>query len=203
MAIVPDPELVVCEYCDTVHRRVDAPRGTLHCVTCGAPIEHSTNDVNAMLAITLTAVVGFIVGNVMPLLTLRIGTQHTRATLWAAISASYDQQLPVVATALTFTLIIAPVFELGLLLFVLVPLVAGTRPRGFSAAMWLMRILRPWRMVEVFFLGVIVAFVKLTAIADATPNLGLFGIGAMTLALASLATFDHAALWHRASEVSR
>lgn len=196
-------ELVVCEYCDTVHRRVDAPRGTLRCVTCDAPLEHSTNDLNAMLAVTLTACVGFIVGNVMPLLTLTTSGHQTRATLWAAISASYDQKLPVVATALAVTLIIAPVLELALLLFVLVPLVLGQRPRGFSAAMWLMKILRPWRMVEVFFLGVIVAVVKLTAIAEATPNLGMLGIAVMTLALASLATFDHAVLWHRADEVSR
>ncbi|HEY0250530.1 MAG TPA: paraquat-inducible protein A, partial [Kofleriaceae bacterium] len=172
------------------------------CVTCDAPLRHGSNDLNAMLAATLTAVTGFIVGNVMPLLTLEATGHRTQATLWAAIKASYDQQLPIVATALGITLIVAPVFELGLLLWVLVPLAFRVRPAGFSAAMLVMRLLRPWRMVEVFFLGVIVAAVKLSAIAEAIPGLGMLGIAVMTLALASLSSFDQAALWRRANEVS-
>jgi paraquat-inducible protein A len=64
-----------------------------------------------------------------------------------------------------------------------------------------LRALRPWRMVEVFLLGVIVAIVKLSALATATPRWGVYGVAAVTLALAALATFDPAALWRRADEL--
>jgi len=156
-----------------------------------------------MLAVTLTAVAGFAVANASPLLTLTSGGQQTRATLWRAIAAAYDSQLPFVSAALTLTLIIAPAIELILLLWVLVPLGLRTRPPAFPTVMGVLRILRPWRMIEVFLLGVIVAVVKLSALATALPGWGMFGIAVMSFALASLSAFDQGVLWRRADEVAR
>lgn len=199
---MPPPELILCGYCDTVHRRrAFASRNTARCVRCDAPLYRGNTHLGAMLAVTITAAVAFVIANLMPLLTLTASGQQTRATLWQAIVASYNRQLPIVATALLISLVLAPLLEIGLLLWVLVPLCARVRPFAFMPAMWLMRALRPWRMVEVFFLGVIVAAVKLSALATAVPGWGVFGIAVMTFALASLASFDAGALWRRADEV--
>ena len=195
-------ELVICTYCDVIHERVDlATRKTARCVSCDRPLYHSNTDLGAMLAITITAAVAFGVANTFPLMTLATNGQQTEATLWRAIMASYVQDLPAVAVALALTLIVAPLLELGLLLWVLVPLAFGTRVPGFRSSMRLMRILRPWRMVEVFLLGVAVAVVKLSGLASATPGWGLFGVAVMTLALATLASFDLGALWRRVDEI--
>jgi paraquat-inducible protein A len=203
-AEVPVAALVLCGYCDTVHRRAAfATRKAARCVTCDAPLYRGTGDLGAMLAATVTAATAFAIANVLPLLQLTSQGQQTRATLWRAIVASYDSQLPLVAAALLLTLIVAPAIEIGLLLWVLVPLCLRTRPPGFAGTMWILHTLRPWRMIEVFFLGVIVAVVKLSAIATAVPGWGMFGVAVMTLALASLSSFDQGVLWHRADEVGR
>ncbi|HEY0193035.1 MAG TPA: paraquat-inducible protein A [Kofleriaceae bacterium] len=200
---MPPLELVLCGYCDTVHRRqAFAGRKTARCVTCGSPLYRGNTDLGAMLAVTVTAATAFAIANLMPLMTLTATGQQTRATLWHAIVASYNSQLPVVATALLISLIIAPLLEIGLLLWVLVPLCAHVRPLGFMTAMWIMQTLRPWRMVEVFFLGVIVAAVKLSGLATAEPGWGAFGVAVMTFALAALASFDVGELWRRADEVT-
>jgi paraquat-inducible protein A len=197
-------ELAVCRYCDTVHRRSrSVGHGTARCRTCDAPLYHTNDDLSAMLAATITAAVAFVVANAFPLITLTSQGHQTRATLWGAIVASYDQNLPLVAVTLAATLIVAPVLEIGLLLWVLVPLHAGTRPPGFIRIMRSMHALRPWRMVEVFLLGVLVAIVKLAGLATTIPGWGAFGIAVMTMALASLASFDQGALWRRAAEVRR
>jgi paraquat-inducible protein A len=174
----------------------------MRCVTCNSPLYRGNGDLGAMLAATVTAVVALVVANALPLLTLTSGGHQTRATLWQAIAASYDGELPFVAIALTLTLVVAPAIELGLLLWLLVPLCAWTRPLGFVSMMGLLRTLRPWRMVEVFFIGVIVAVVKLSALATASPGWGMFGVAVMALALASLSSFDQGALWRRADEVA-
>jgi paraquat-inducible protein A len=195
-------ELAICRYCDTVHRCSDVPgRTTPHCVRCGSPLYHANADLGAMLAITLTATVAFVIANGLPLITMSANGQQTDATLWGAIVASHDQELPLVAGALTISLIIVPFIEIVLLLSVLVPLCAGTRPLGFSLIMRLIRVMRPWRMVEVFLLGIVVAVVKLAGLASTVPGWGSFGIVVMTFALASLASFDVGALWRRADEV--
>ncbi len=195
-------ELAICMYCDTVHERVDLPaRGVARCVNCDRPLYHSITDLGAMLAITITATAAFLVANTFPLITLTSGGLQTEATLWRAITASYVQDLPAVAVSLAVTLIFAPLFELGLLMWVLVPLCLQTRPLGFTRIMRLMHILRPWRMVEVFLLGVVVAVVKLSALAAAVPGWGMFGVAVMTLALASLASFDRGEMWRRADKI--
>ena len=200
---VPAAEIVICSYCDTVHRRAEVPgRRTMRCVTCDSPLYRGNGDLSAMLAVTVTAVIAFIVANALPLLTLTSGSSQTRATLWRAIMASYDTDLPFVAIALTLTLIVAPAVELCLLLWVLVPLCLRTRPFAFLGTMGLLRTLRPWRMMEVFFLGVIVAVVKLSALATALPGWGMFGVAVMTFALAALSSFDQGALWRRAEQVA-
>lgn len=195
-------ELAICRYCDTVHRRSNVVRrATARCVRCGSPLYHANADLGAMLAVTLTATVAFAIANGFPLLTLSVSGHQTEATLWGAIVASYNQELPLVAAALTISLIVAPLLEIILLLSVLVPLCAGTRPLGFSLIMRAIRFMRPWRMVEVFMLGVVVAVVKLAGLASTMPGWGAFGIVVMTFALASLGSFDTAALWRRAEEV--
>lgn len=195
-------ELVICRYCDAVHRRSEVPgRATPRCVTCDSPLYHANSDLGAMLAVTITATIALVMANGFPLITLSVNGNETQATLWRAIAASYNQELPLVAAALVISLIIAPLIELVLLLWVLVPLCAGTRPFGFTIIMRAIHILRPWRMIEVFLLGVVIAVVKLSGLASTVPGWGSFGIAVMTLALASLGTFDTSALWRRASEV--
>jgi paraquat-inducible protein A len=147
--------------------------------------------------------IAFAIANSFPLVYLVSNGSRTSATIWQSISAAYDGNLPVVALVLAVTLIVAPLAEVGLLLWVLVPLLLSTRPLGFAVAMRALRILRPWRLIQVFLLGVVVALVKLTALATATPGFGIFGIGVMVFALTSLATCDRSALWRRAAELPR
>ncbi len=154
-----------------------------------------------MLAVAITATVAFVIANGFPLITMSVNGHKTEATLWGAIVASYNQELPLVAAALMISLIIAPLIEIVLLLWVLVPLCAGVRPLAFSMIMRAINVMRPWRLVEVFLLGVVVAVVKLAALASTVPGWGSFGIAVMTFALASLGSFDTGALWKRADEV--
>jgi paraquat-inducible protein A len=196
-------ELAICTYCDAVHQRKTLPNSSsARCANCNAVLYHTNPKIGGMLAVTITAIIAFIIANTSPLITLTSGGYKIEATLWQAIMASYDQDLPAVAVVLAATLVFAPLFELGLLLWVLVPLNLNTRPFGFRTAMRLMHILRPWRMVEVFLLGVIVALVKLVALATAIPGWGVFGIVVMTVSLASLGYFDRGELWRRVDSLT-
>jgi paraquat-inducible protein A len=197
------PELAICAYCDTVHQRVPLPgRRPAHCVTCDAVLYHAEPDLRAMLAATVTAAMGFMIAFQFPLVTLTSGALQTEATLWRSISVAYVRDQPYVALTLAATLLIAPLLEILLLLWVLVPLRFRRRPLLFGLAMRGLHLLQPWRLVEVFLLGVLVAVVKLAGLASSTPGYGIFGIAVMTIAFASLGTIDRGALWRRAEQLS-
>lgn len=197
-------ELTICTYCDEVHARPLLRRGaSARCTVCHSSLYHADSDLGAMLAVTVTATISFVIANAFPLITMTAAGRQSSATLWSAIVASYNRDLPFVAVALTATLIITPLAELLMLLWVLVPLAAGVRPPGFALLMRAMHAMRPWRMVPVFLLGLAVAVVKLSGLAATAPGWGMFGVAVMTIALASLATFDREILWRRADEFRR
>lgn len=195
-------ELAICEYCDTVHRAAADRRAKARCVTCRAPLDRGEPAVGALLAVAVTALVAFVIANSFPLVYLVSNGARSSATIWQAIAAAYDGHMPVVAVILAATLVVAPLAEIALLLWVLVPLRLAARPPAFAAAMRALRILRPWRLVEVFLLGVVVALVKLSVLATARPGLGVFGIAVMVFALTAVASCDRGVLWRRAAEVS-
>jgi len=166
------------------------------------PLYHAHTELGAMLAVAITATIAFVVANSATLMTLTANGHQTEGTLWGAIMASYNQSMPLVATGLTLTLIVAPVVELLMLLYVLVPLCLGQRPPGFRWVMRAMNGLRPWRLVEVFLLGVIIAMVKLGNLATVKLGWGAFGITVMAMAMGMLGSFDLGALWERGDEVA-
>jgi paraquat-inducible protein A len=54
---------------------------------------------------------------------------------------------------------------------------------------------RPWGMIEVFMLGVLVSLVKLSAMANVLPGVALWAFGALTMLLALVLSYDLRNLW--------
>ncbi len=85
---------------------------------------------------------------------------------------------------------------MGAVAYVLLPLRSGQQARGSDVVLRAMQAVRPWVMVEVFMLGVLVAFVKLNGLASVIPGPGLWAFGAvMILAAAMASAFDHEHVW--------
>ena len=60
----------------------------------------------------------------------------------------------------------------------------------------MLRVVRPWGMVEVMMLGVLIALVKLAAIAEIVPGVALWSLAVLVvLSAACIVTFDPRVLW--------
>jgi paraquat-inducible protein A len=57
--------------------------------------------------------------------------------------------------------------------------------------------LRPWVMVEIFLLGVIVAFVKMTSMATVLPGAALWALSALTFLFAAVLSFNPRYIWRK------
>jgi paraquat-inducible protein A len=60
---------------------------------------------------------------------------------------------------------------------------------------------RPWGMIEVFMLGVLITIVKMVSLARVIPEAALFAFGVLTLMIAVVLTFDPRVLWDLADEM--
>ena len=202
-------DLIACEECDALHRRsaVDGvgeetddvvPSGRHYeCRRCGATLglaRHATFDLP--LALALAGLVALTIAHTNDILTIEIQGQSRSATLWEAAWTLYDEGAWFMSLLVLFTTLFNPLIELGAVAYVLLPLRSGQQPPGYDVVLRAMQAVSPWVMVEVFMLGVLVAFVKLNGLASVVPGPGLWAFGAVMILSAAMASaFDHEHVW--------
>ncbi|MCC2659004.1 MAG: paraquat-inducible protein [Panacagrimonas sp.] len=200
------PKLVVCSHCDAVHRRLPLPlRGSAHahCSRCGSELYASgRTHLEAWLALTACSAIAYLVANLNPIVEIELRGESTRASLFDALVATWNGGAQPVAALAAACAFLFPLVRIALELFVLAHLHAGRRPAMLGRAMSLLKTLRPWSMVEVFMLGVIVSLVKLGGQTTVIPGPGLAGFAVLTVLMTLLATFDTHSLWDTAERVS-
>jgi paraquat-inducible protein A len=183
--------LVACHDCDLLLEEPTVPEGdSAICPRCQAVlVRRRRNSIERTLALTLAGFVLFLVANAFPFLSFEMQGQKTTTTLASGSIDLFQAGQPVVAALVFLTIILAPMLQLLLLLYVLVPLDRGRRPPGLARAFRWAQQARSWSMMEVFLIGIFVACVKLMDMADIVPGVALW---AFVLLIPSLAAASSA-----------
>ncbi len=196
----PGASIIACLECDLLQREVALPPGGKACCPrCGADLYRDTpNSIDRTLAFTLAAVVLFVLANTFPIVGLDIKGHHNATTLIGAVHTLYQQDKFLVASLVFVTAILAPAIQLAALTYMMLPLRRGRVPRGLALVFRLMQAVRPWGMVEVLMLGVLVSLVKLAAIAQVIPGVALWSVALlMFMVAAASAAFNPRDVWAR------
>lgn len=191
------PSLIVCEHCDTVYRRRPLARGEVaRCTVCGAVLErHQWLGVDGQFALILAAFIVFVIANVSPIVTLGLSGMLADTTLWGAVIAMWQDDAQVVAVLTALTLFFFPLSQILLFGWVLWFARQGRRAPGFREAMSALVRVKPWSMIEVFMLGVLVAVVKAHTYFDVIPGAGIWAFGFLTVLITVFASHDPRNLW--------
>jgi paraquat-inducible protein A len=189
--------LVVCERCAKVHRwTVLGPGAVARCVRCDAVLGRGHRlGIDTVLALTLTALIVFLIACTTDVIVIRLGGNTVATTLPQAVLASWREGQRLVAVTAAATAIVAPALYIALRLYVLVPLTAGRVPIGFGVCVRVLHQVGQWSMVEVLTVAGLLSLVRLAALAQATPGPGLFALGALTLLLAAIESAGLRHLW--------
>ena len=201
-----DETLIACHDCDLLLRAGGSADNAVdaYCPRCGALLyRERRNALEKALALTCAALILLLLANVFPIIGLEIQGQHTETTVLGAAVQLWRENMPVVSLLVASTTVLIPAVELVALLWLLLPLWRRRRPPAFGAVFRLLPPARPWAMVEVFILGVLVSLVKLESYADVLPGTAIWCFGALMLTLTWLTSLlDDRLLW-RAWEAAR
>jgi len=149
-----------------------------------------------MAAITLGALIVFLIAQCCPIVELQVAGTFSRATLLGAVLVLWQEQMPLVAGAVFLFALLLPALELLSLLHVTLALALGHRPRGLNLLLHAAYQARRWGMTEVLMIGILITIVKMTSLATVVLQPGLFAFGALTLMLAIVVSFDPRLLWN-------
>ncbi len=191
---------VACPGCDLLQRIPPLPPGgKARCPRCGETLaSRPAASLDRPLALTLAAAIVLIVANTQPMMGLSAVGRQASTTILGGAYEMWVQGRELTAMVVAFCVVIAPA---GYLACMLAILLAARRP---PAPPWVGGLLRwadavkPWSMLEVMMLGVLVALVKIAELATVTPGIGMYATGLLVLLLPAIAVaFDPEEVWKR------
>lgn len=150
-----------------------------------------------MLALAVTALLLFVIANCFPIVDLRVQGLSSSATLWGSVNTLWGEGRQMMAVLVCATTQVFPLMDLLCMMALLHAVIRpGPRPRWFAPLLRFLQRLRPWGMVEVFMLGVVVSLVKLSGMARILPGTALWAFALLTVAMAFVLSFHPRQLWH-------
>ena len=195
--------ILECDCCGLRHTLGDlSPDRTASCRRCGGVLASTpANSLERSLALALMGLILVIVANTMPFMSLNIQGRVQLATLITGDLALFDQGKWELAALVLFTTVLAPAIKLCMICYVLIGLRMRRPPPKLAYVLWLLDYLHPWAMIEVYLLGVFVAYVKLAAFSTIVVGPACYALATLLLAMVALdSILDFDTVW---AEVER
>ncbi len=192
--------LIACHECDSLHTAPSIQEGSsLRCQRCGARLlVRPKGGLDLPLALTVGSLILFLLANAFPLLELQI-QGRIQATNLAGASLTLMQEGSVpLGLAVLATSVLVPGLVIGITLYVLIAVrLKRAWPLLRPLLFWMSR-MRPWGMLDVFMLGILVSMVKLAGMATLVAGPGLYAFVPLILVSAATATtLETRLLWDR------
>ncbi|UVE17311.1 paraquat-inducible protein A [Pseudomonas sp. LS44] len=197
--MVSSDRLIICEYCDSVYQQAALTKHQKAlCVRCGGVLQrHDGLSIQQRLALSVTAAILLVFANVYPVMSISLQGLSNAATLWDSVLVLSAGPITFIALVAAIAVIVAPIVQVALLVWVLSFAVAARRSPAFSLCMRWLESLRPWSMLEVCLLGALVAVIKLAGMLSVIPGIGLVALAALSILLIRIAGRDIRDLWDR------
>ncbi len=142
------------------------------------------------------------ISNSFPIVTIDSQGLTNSTTLLDAAFRLVNDGIPSIAALVFATTFLMPALEIISIVYLLLPLNFDHLPPGFHFAYRLIHFVKPWAMIEVFMLGLLVTISKLNAFATVVPDIGLIAFILLMFSITgAAANFDPRTFWKRVDEV--
>ncbi|MFL5285674.1 MAG: paraquat-inducible protein A [Rhodopila sp.] len=174
-----------------------APGIVARCNRCSAELRRVRHDpLGRGLALNLTALALLIIACTATLLTVSTFGMYRSATVLSGPLGFGHHHVWALAAVVAFMTVLAPLLRLMLVSYVLLGLRMPQAPRHLRDAFRIAERLRPWSMVEVYLLGVFVAYTELPSSVHVDVGIGVYALVALMMTIvAADAVLDRQAVW--------
>ena len=198
--------LIACPDCDLLQRMPElAPGDSAHCPRCGKVLSSRKPDsLNRTLALTVAAAIAFVLANAVPMLGLSASGREASTTILGGVQVMWQDGEVLVSAMMLIAAVIAPALDIVLMLTILLAVRRPPAPWWIGALFRYSRIIRPWRMVEVMLLGILVSLIKIAELATVITGIAMWAVAALIVLLAAMSSsFDPDEVWLRVEWAER
>ena len=172
--IAKETPKVACHDCGLVH---DIPHSSaeIRCGRCYAKLyDRSYGWLEKTLALTLTGLLLFLASNTLPFLHVELNGISYQTTLLSGVATMFSHEHFFLGVLVLGTTFIFPLLELLCLTFISVTYALRKVVVGRRFALSLLVALRPWSMLEILLLSLVIALVKMSDFFTFDPGPALF-----------------------------
>jgi paraquat-inducible protein A len=191
---------IECENCGLLQgRSALAPGQSAHCAGCDTKLfREQPRGIQRALALTLAALVLLAVANLTDFMTFEFkGRSQDNRIITGVLELGRLGYVPLAALIL-FTSVVAPLLYLSGMLCVLASVHLGHSPAWLGPLFRRLELLKPWSMLEVYLLGILVAVIKLGQMASIELATAFWAyLGLIATATAASDCLDSRSVWER------
>ena len=191
---------IACHECDLIHDIPAMPnRAAAVCVRCGCVLFRAKIDsINRTLAWTFAGLVLYIVAVSFPFLAMKNGPIGNETGLLTGIELLYRQGIIPLAALVLMTCVLIPLLQMLGLLYIFIPLKLNTQFKYAVPVFCFFKHVKPWSMMEIYMLGILVSIVKLGKMATIVPGLAVIAFGLLIFVLNfALTSVDEHMVWEK------
>jgi len=197
--------VTACHECDLLNQvPALAPGASARCARCNSLLcRNPPNSIERCLALTVSSLFLFIVANSYAF--LRFGTPGNMrtTTLVTGVVSLWEESQYLLAGLIMMVGVIMPGFLIVLGLYVLLPLYLRRRVPDVGDVIRLLLHVREWAMVEVFVVGILVAYVKLANMAELVPGVSAYAFALLMITQAwTNGSLEPRVVWRRLAALS-
>jgi paraquat-inducible protein A len=196
--VVTARRLCECPDCGQMQIIPPLPAGARAvCLRCDAVLRHTRHDPLLLpLALNVSALVLFLLGVTLTLMSVTTAGQHRVADLITGPVEMEQYGLWEISVVVMVTTVVAPLARVVCMLAVLLGLQLRRPPAELRAIYAWVEHLRPWSMVEIYLLGLFVAYVRLSGMAAVDLGPAIYALFAlMVIMVLADYTLDKQAVW--------
>ena len=194
--------------CHTCHRLSQARRLPAHCSAvcsrCGAPLHfRKPNSLTRTWALTLSAFILYIPANAFPVMTVISFGKGEPSTILSGVVHLIASGMWPLALLVFFASIMVPMAKLFALVILLLSVHYRSRwrPKDRTVLYRITEAVGRWSMIDIFMISILVALVKLEAIATIEPGAGATSFAAVVvITMFAAMSFDPRLIWDAMEE---
>ena len=197
--------LISCHACHQLSRMPAAlTHGKAICPRCEAPIHlRKPNSISRTWALLIAAYILYIPANLLPVMTVISFGKGEADTILSGVKELIHAGMLPIALLVFFASITVPVLKLLSLTYLLlsVQYQSQWRPRERTKLYRITEVVGRWSMIDIFMISILIALVKLDAVATIEPGPGAISFASVViLTMFAAMSFDPRLIWDSIEE---
>lgn len=196
--------LVSCHSCQLLCSPPSVQRGRIHCPRCGAAVDSRIpNSLGRCWALVVAAAILYLPANLLPITRTTSLGQVQLDTILSGVIYFVRSGSWLIALIIFVASILVPLLKLLILVLLLVSVQLRLRwsPRDRTRLYRLVELIGRWSMLDIYVVTVVVALVKLGALATIEAQVGaVYFAAVVVLTLLAAESFDPRLIWDSLEE---